>query len=337
MIKVEIESDGEGNILLSLLDANRIIKRNVFTERFIDNFYKVIKENSAQYKKLEKLRNVIYDMGIAEIENNSFILAKSKVGKMDFGLLLNKEKFGGQTILGIWPKDFYESIRDDEEIFEYFIYRLINTPEFFDKVILYTPSKEIIKASKADREKLKAKAVAKPKPKHAKVALKPEAQPVAQPIAQPTAEPTPIPQKIPSKPPVPTISKPPEPPISQPPTPTATPLPKPQKITPPSPTPPPQYVTVDDRCPNCKKLLSAPRLKILHSGQSTFCPSCLKIIHPPPSAVAKSYAKEEAKKIEYICPYCGFPIPYTLLNEINQGKKVKCVGCGKELDKSVLS
>ncbi|MHA1270453.1 MAG: hypothetical protein ACTSPY_11740 [Candidatus Helarchaeota archaeon] len=311
MIKVEIESDGEGTVLLSLLDANKVISRNIFTERFIDNLHKAIDENSSQYQTLKKLKNVIYDMGMAEIENNSFILAKSKVGKMDFGILLNREQFGGYSILGLWPKDFYESIRDDDEIFDYFVYRLINTPQFFDKVILYIPSEEVIQASKIEREKLKAK------PVPAKVPPVPSTPPIPsqKPPEIPTAAPTPSPPPTPS-----------------------TPLPQPQKISVPSPPQPAQHVTVDDRCPNCKKLLSAPRLKILKSGQSTFCPSCLKIIHPPASTqqVAKPEAAE-AKKIEYICPYCGFPIPYTLLNEINQGKSPKCVGCGKTLDKSVLS
>ncbi|MHA1229141.1 MAG: hypothetical protein ACTSRP_04035 [Candidatus Helarchaeota archaeon] len=341
MIKVEIETDGGGTVLLSLLDANRVIERNMFTEKFIDNLYRVIEENHGLYTKTEKLKNVIYDMGIAAIENNSFILAKSKVGKMDFGILLNKEKFGGHSILGIWPKDFYESIRDDVEIFEFFIYRLINTPEFFEKVVLYLPSEEVIKSSKEQREKLKArppKPIPTPTPAPE---IKPEPTPVAEPIAAPTT--TISPKQIPSKPPEPKIPPTPTPaptPSISPPSPTPTPMPQPQKISPP-PTPKiaPESVLIDDRCPNCKKLLSAPRLKILRSGQSTFCPSCLKIIHPPPTS-AQAPARPDAaaaKKIEYICPYCGFPIPYTLLKEINEGKTVKCVGCGKTLDKSLLS
>lgn len=311
MIKVELESDGKGgNVLLSLFDVKRLLDRNVFTEKFFDTFKNKIAENS-EYKQLEKLKNVIYDMGVPPIENNSFVLAKSKVGKMDFGLLLERQNVGGQVIQGIWPQDFFESIRDDDEIFEYFIYRLINTPEFFEDVALYVPSQQTIQ-EKSQERKVEKPAAQVPKPVASVPQEIPQQQRPPQPAPTPSYESlkTPQPATSPPKPQPSTMSAPPVPKIA------------------------PKSVLVDDKCPNCKATLSAPRIKILQSGQSTFCPKCLKIIHPPTEQAPTP--EQKAKKIEYLCPSCGFPIPYTLLNEIHEGKQPKCVGCGKILDKSVL-
>lgn len=317
MIKVELESDGKGgNVLLSLFDIKRIIEKEIFTENFYDDLNNKVNENTT-YEKIDKLKKVITDMGSANLEDNSFILAKSKVGNMDFGLLLEKQQVGGRIIQGIWPQDFYESIRDDTEIFQYFVYRLINTPEFFDNVKLYLPSQEALEIAKREKEKLKERAKKIPE---APAEAVPEAPtPSARKIPEPVSEPSEIPE------PAATPSQPQ----------TTTPMPKPSKVSgPPSPQVAPKSVVVDDKCPNCKATLSPPRLKILKSGQSTFCPKCLKIIHPPEKQTMTE--EQEAKKIEYVCPHCGFPIPYTLLNEIHAGKKPKCVGCGKILDESVL-
>ncbi|MHA1264610.1 MAG: hypothetical protein ACTSRS_05165 [Candidatus Helarchaeota archaeon] len=261
-VKFASESDPETDVSLSFFAADRLIGEVIFSERFLFDIGQLIQKKS-DYHLNETLKDVKLPSG-QDLEGQFvFIVAKSLKENLDFGVLLNQLESGGYHVVGLWPRDFAEICKQDHEVFEFLMFRLINTPEFFSKVTLYQPAE-------MKKPKMEVKAPS--------VELKPPTAPTPQPTA-PFTPPVPTPAAAAD---VKSAVKPAGVEVKVPTPPAA---PKPAAVAPP-PTvaaPPPAVAApppelVEGRCPYCKAPIPEPRLKVLQRGSNTFCPKCLKIL-----------------------------------------------------------
>ncbi|MDD1777378.1 MAG: hypothetical protein LUQ65_04350 [Candidatus Helarchaeota archaeon] len=294
MLNVQFASEMDPNtdVTLVFIAADRILgMTTVFAERFFFDIGQMI-QKAKGYRSNETLRSVKLPSGQQLDGQFGFIIAKSLKENLDFGILFNRLDSGGYHIIGLWPRDFAEICKTDHEIFEFLMYRLINTPDFFSKVTLY-------QSSEAKMPKMEVKAptyevkppAGKPKAYAPPFTAPPSAPVYMPPAAQPTAavaKPAPAPMRLPPAAEVRAAVKPAEVEI----TPTAAP-----------PTAPPPEIErgevapeiLEGRCPFCKANIPEPRLKVLERGQNTFCPKCLKILKGFKSAVPlKTAAPQES-------------------------------------------
>jgi len=135
------EMDPNSDVSLVFFAADRVLgMQTVFADRLFFDIGQLI-QKTRTYKMNETLKSVKLPSG-QEIEGEfGFIIAKSLKEKLDYGILFNHLEGGGYHITGLWPRNFAEICKSDHEIFEFLMYRLINTPEYFSKVTLYQSSK----------------------------------------------------------------------------------------------------------------------------------------------------------------------------------------------------
>ncbi len=261
-VRFASESDPETDVTLSFFAADRLIGEVVFSERFLFDVGQMIQKKSA-YHLNETLRNVRLPSGQGVEGQFLFIVAKSLKENLDFGVLFNRLDSGGYHIIGLWPRDFAEICKQDNEVFEFLMFRLINTPEFFGKVTMYQSA-----------EMPKPRMEVKPP----EVEIRPPAVPAKTPFAAPTsAAPAAAAEvKAAVKPagvevkPTPAAAAPPAAPAAE---------------------APPDLLA--GRCPFCKAPIPEPRLKVLQRGSNTFCPKCLKILKGFSAAVPITPVEKE--------------------------------------------
>ncbi|MHA1129971.1 MAG: hypothetical protein ACTSQQ_04095, partial [Candidatus Helarchaeota archaeon] len=247
-------------VTLSFIAAERIVGEVTFSERLIYDIGNLI-QRTGNYHLNETFRGAKLPSG-QDLEGNFlFIIAKSEKENLDFGVLFNQAESGGYHIVGLWPRDFAEICKTDREIFEFLMYRLVNTPEFFSKVSLYrSPETE----QPVTKVKTPSVAIKPPAPA-------PEVKRPPTPVSE--MKPTPAPEMPAAAAEVKSVMKPPD--IEVKPAPPTTPV----AIKPPEEAKvelPPELL--EGRCPKCKAILPEPRLKVIQRGGNTFCPKCLKII-----------------------------------------------------------
>ncbi|NVM54838.1 MAG: hypothetical protein HWN66_14135, partial [Candidatus Helarchaeota archaeon] len=133
------KSAPDTDITMTIYAASQILKDITFSDKIITDIENLIlKKESFQEEHL--LKFVTLSTGSVLEGNFLFLIAKASKLNLDFGILFDKIATGGYHILGIWPRDFAEECREDQEIFTYFLYRLINTPDYFANVTLYRPT-----------------------------------------------------------------------------------------------------------------------------------------------------------------------------------------------------
>ena len=135
------KSTPDTDITLTIYEASQILGNITFSEKLITAIEDLIQEKELFHEE-QLLKFVKLSTGKVLEGNFLFLIAKSLKHNLDFGILFNKRVTGGYQILGIWPHDFAEICKEDREIFDFFIYRLINTPDYFANVTLYRPTPE---------------------------------------------------------------------------------------------------------------------------------------------------------------------------------------------------
>ncbi len=247
-VRFASDADPDQDVTLSFIAAERIIGEVTFSERLIYDIGNLI-QNTGNYHLNETFKGAKLPSG-QDLEGKFlFIIAKSDKENLDFGILFNQLPTGGYHIVGLWPRDFSEICKDDREIFEFLMYRLVNTPDFFSKVSLYRAPE-----TKQPVAKVKTPSVEVKPPAPAPEMKQPASVPVAAAEVKTVVKPPDIEIK-PTPPAAPTEVKPPE----------EAKLELPPEI-------------LEGRCPKCKAVLPEPRLKVIQRGGNTFCPKCLKII-----------------------------------------------------------
>ena len=273
MLNVQFASETDPNtdVTLVFLAADRILgMQTVFADRFFYDIGQLI-QKVRTYKLNETLRTVRLPTGQEIAGQFGFIIAKSLKENLDFGILFNRLDTGGYHIAGLWPRDFAEICRTDHEVFEFLMYRLINTPEFFSKVTLYQsaevpmPKMEV----KAPSYEVTPPPIETPFPAPPSVAP-PSTAAVGQPISRFPKAIKAAEVKAAVKPPEIEIKPPPVPAFRTPHTVEAGISEAERAEIPPD--------LLEGRCPFCKASIPEPRLKVLERGQNTFCPKCLKIL-----------------------------------------------------------
>ena len=279
MLNVQFASETDPNtdVTLVFIAADRILgMTTVFADRFFFDIGQII-QKTRSYKMNETLRHVRLPSGQQLDGQFGFIIAKSLKENLDFGLLFSRLESGGYHIIGLWPRDFAEICKTDHEVFEFLMYRLINTPDFFGKVTLYQSSEVKMPKMEVKPPTVEVKPpTGKPKAQAPAVAAPPSV-PLYVPPAAPTpavAKPSPPTQRVPAAAEVRAAIKPADVEIAPPAV--------------PSPAPPVEAAEgeraevppdlLEGRCPFCKAAIPEPRLKVLERGQNTFCPKCLKIL-----------------------------------------------------------
>jgi uncharacterized Zn finger protein (UPF0148 family) len=281
MLNVQFASEMDPNtdVTLVFIAADRILgMTTIFAERFFFDIGQMIQKTKG-YRSNETLRSVKLPSGQQLEGQFGFIIAKSLKENLDFGILFNRLESGGYHIIGLWPRDFAEICKTDHEIFEFLMYRLINTPDFFSKVTLYQSSEVKMPKMEVKPPAVEVKPpTAKPKAQAPPFTAPPSAPvfvPPASPPSPAAVKPMPAPMRPPAAAEVRAAIKPAEVEISPP-------------VAPPTapPSAPPSEIEraevpqdlLEGRCPYCKANIPEPRLKVLERGQNTFCPKCLKIL-----------------------------------------------------------
>lgn len=248
-VRFASESDPDTDVSLSFFAADRILGEIIFSERFLLDLGKII-QHEREYRLNETLKGVKLPSGQDISGQFVFVIAKSHKEGLDFGILLNQLESGGYHILGLWPRDFAEICKSDREIFEFLMFRLINTPEFFAKVTLYRSASAEVPSMEVKKPALEAK------PTYAAEIPVPPAPEIAYPPIPPSTDMKAAikPEGVQVAPPVPASAKAEEVAVELPPE------------------------LLEGRCPFCKAVLPEPRLKVIERGGNTFCPKCLKIL-----------------------------------------------------------
>lgn len=265
-VKFASESDPDTDVTLSFFAAERILGEIIFSERFLFDIGKLIQQKR-DYHLNETLKDVKLPSGQSLEGQFVFIVAKSLKESLDFGVLFNRLESGGYHIVGLWPRDFAEICRIDQEVFEFLMFRLINTPDFFSKVTLYQPAEMEMPRMEVKPPTIEVKPPAPPV--EMKVPSPPPAAEVAPPFPAVTAPP---PKISASATEVKAAVKPPGIELAPPPTPPRVEIRPTEAV----PEVPPDLL--EGRCPFCKAAIPEPRLKVLQRGSNTFCPKCLKIL-----------------------------------------------------------
>lgn len=251
-VKFASESDPDTDVSLSFFSADRLIGEVIFSERYLFDIGQMI-QKKADYHLNETLRDVRLPSGQALEGTFVFIVAKSFKENLDFGVLFNRLESGGYHIVGLWPRDFAEICKQDQEVFEFLMFRLINTPEFFSKVTLYQPSE-------MHKPKMEVKApTVEVKPPAPAKSISPSIPAMPTPVATADVKAAVKPADVEIKP----SFKP------------AETIPQMAPATEVAAAPP---ELLEGRCPYCKAPIPEPRLKVLQRGSNTFCPKCLKIL-----------------------------------------------------------
>lgn len=244
-MKFASESDPETDVSLSFFAAERILGEVIFSERFLFDIGKLIQQKGI-YHLNETLKDVKLPSGQLLGGQFVFIVAKSEKENLDFGVLFNRLESGGYHISGLWPRDFAEICRSDPEIFEFLMFRLINTPDFFSKVTLYQTLGMKLPKMEIKPPTVEMKPPAVPKITPAAPAAAAEVKAAVKPTGV-EVTPTTVPPKVEFRPPeAAKVEVPPD--------------------------------LLEGRCPFCKAAIPEPRLKVLQRGNNTFCPKCLKIL-----------------------------------------------------------
>ncbi|NVM52158.1 MAG: hypothetical protein HWN66_00555 [Candidatus Helarchaeota archaeon] len=244
-VKFASESDPETDVSLSFFAAERILGEVIFSERFLFDIGKLIQQKGI-YHLNETLKDVKLPSGQLLGGQFVFIVAKSEKENLDFGVLFNRLESGGYHISGLWPRDFAEICRSDPEIFEFLMFRLINTPDFFSKVTLYQTLGMKLPKMEIKPPTVEMKPPAVPKITPAAPAAAAEVKAAVKPTGV-EVTPTTVPPKVEFRPPeAAKVEVPPD--------------------------------LLEGRCPFCKAAIPEPRLKVLQRGNNTFCPKCLKIL-----------------------------------------------------------
>ncbi|NVM31302.1 MAG: hypothetical protein HWN65_20860 [Candidatus Helarchaeota archaeon] len=261
-VKFASEADPETDVSLSFFAAERILGEVIFSERFIFDVGRLIQEKR-YYHLNETLRDVRLPSGQDLGGQFVFIVAKSLKENLDFGVLFRRMESGGYHIVGLWPRDFAEICRTDAEIFEFLMFRLVNTPDFFSKVSLYQPLEMKMPKMEVKPPAIEMKPpVAAPIPAipaaatEVKAAVKPAGVEITAPSAPAKAvAPPAVVEEVPSD-------------------------------------------LMEGRCPFCKAAIPEPRLKVLQRGSNTFCPKCLKILKGFKAPVAVTPVSEEPISVQ---------------------------------------
>ncbi len=132
--KLALDTD----ITLNLYDPSQFLGHPGFTEKLMAKLENLIKTKESFHVE-QILKKVKLSTGRILEGNFSFLMAKSLKRNLDFGILFNKTQSSVYQIVGLWPRDFLEVSREDPDIFKFFLYRLINTPNFFVNVRLFLP------------------------------------------------------------------------------------------------------------------------------------------------------------------------------------------------------
>ncbi len=133
------KSAAESEVALTIYEATQILGKIVLSDKFMVEIQNLIQrkqffieENLLKAVKLPSIKKVVDG-------NFLFLMAKSEKHNLNFGILFDYRQEEGFYIVGIWPHDFVEQCKKDKEIFQFLLFRLVNTPDYFANVTLYRP------------------------------------------------------------------------------------------------------------------------------------------------------------------------------------------------------
>ena len=131
--------------------SNNIIK----SDKYFQNLDDLVKSLS-HYQKFNDI--VIEDVKNTDSKTNlddyCFLIAKSVVADLDFGVLFKKNINSNHIIFGLWPKELYEAAlhKNNPDLLHGFLLKILYEPAFFKYVEIHKCAKQFYRPKEASND-----------------------------------------------------------------------------------------------------------------------------------------------------------------------------------------